>query len=268
MYFVINEIPQGNLSIIVRPKGLHINQPKVEIKFGHGVMGQASSFDDRLSGKAQTRGKTGGTSLTSLKYPDVCPLPASRFGAEAISFFAGRQESERADHPCAMGFVYTLSRFPPKEKAALTEDNMYFVINEIPQGNLSIIVRPKGLHINQPKVEIKFGHGVMGQASSFDDRLSGKAQTRGKTGGTSLTSLKYPDVCPLPASRFGAEAISFFAGRQESERARSPMRHGLCLHAEPLSPKGESGFTAFLWNRCCGIGRGSRAPAVRTGAFR
>ena len=132
------------------------------------------------------------------------------------------------------------SRFPPKEKAALTEDNMYFVINEIPQGNLSIIVRPKGLHINQPKVEIKFGHGVMGQASSFDDRLSGKAQTRGKTGGTSLTSLKYPDVCPLPASRFGAEAISFFAGRQESERARSPMRHGLCLHAEPLSPKGES----------------------------
>jgi hypothetical protein len=182
MYFVINEIPQGNLSIIVRPKGLHINQPKVEIKFGHGVMGQASSFDDRLSGKAQTRGKTGGTSLTSLKYPDVCPLPASRFGAEAISFFAGRQESERADHPCAMGFVYTLSRFPPKEKAALTEDNMYFVINEIPQGNLSIIVRPKGLHINQPKVEIKFGHGVMGQASSFDDRLSGKAQTRGKTG--------------------------------------------------------------------------------------
>jgi hypothetical protein len=72
-----------------------------------------------------------------------------------------------------------------------TEDKLYF-FNEIPQGNdLSIVVRPKGLHIDQPKVEIKYGHGVMGQASSFDDLLSGKTKDAGKTGGTSLTSSKY-----------------------------------------------------------------------------
>jgi hypothetical protein len=34
MYSVINEIPHGNVSIIVRPEGLHIDQPKVEIKSG------------------------------------------------------------------------------------------------------------------------------------------------------------------------------------------------------------------------------------------
>ena len=113
-----------------------------------------------------------------------------------------------------------------------TADKLYFFI-EVPQGNdLSIVVGPKGLHIDQPKVEIKYGHGVMGQASSFDDLLSGKTKDAGKTGGTSLTSSKYPDVCPLPASRFGADAIRFFAGRQESERDLSPMRHGLCLHTD------------------------------------
>jgi hypothetical protein len=114
-----------------------------------------------------------------------------------------------------------------------TADKLYFFI-EVPQGNdLSIVVGPKGLHIDQPKVEIKYGHGVMGQASSFDDLPSGKTEDdAGKTGGTSLTSSKYPDVCPLPASRFGADAIRFFAGRQESERARSFMRHGRCLHTE------------------------------------
>jgi len=71
-----------------------------------------------------------------------------------------------------------------------------------------------------------------------------KRKTRGKTGGTSLTSSKHPDVCPLPASRFGADIIHFFAGRQESERARSPMRHGLCLHAE--SQKNNAVLLALL----------------------
>jgi len=69
-------------------------------------------------------------------------------------------------------------------------------------------------------------HGGMGQASSFDDRLSEKTKTRESTGDTSLTSSKYPDVCPLPASRFGADFIRFCAGRQASERARSLMRCG------------------------------------------
>jgi hypothetical protein len=36
-----------------------------------------------------------------------------------------------------------------------TEDKLYFFI-EVPQGNdLSIVVRPKGLNTDQPKVEIK-----------------------------------------------------------------------------------------------------------------
>ncbi|REK66863.1 MAG: hypothetical protein DF221_03055 [Brevibacillus sp.] len=37
-----------------------------------------------------------------------------------------------------------------------TEDKLYFFI-EVPQGNdLSIVVRPKGLHIHQPKMERKY----------------------------------------------------------------------------------------------------------------
>jgi hypothetical protein len=62
-----------------------------------------------------------------------------------------------------------------------------------------------------------------------------KRKTRGKTGAQVSPRRKHPDVCPLPASRFGADNIHLYAGRQESERARSPMRHGRCLHAEQPS---------------------------------
>jgi len=73
MYFVINEIPQGNHSIIVRPKGLHIDQPKVEIKYRHGVMGQASSFDDLLSGKTKDAGKNRGHKSHFIELPRCLP---------------------------------------------------------------------------------------------------------------------------------------------------------------------------------------------------
>jgi len=73
----------------------------------------------------------------------------------------------------------------------------------------------------------------MGKASSFDDLPSEKTQDAGKTGGTSLTSLNYPDVCP-PAR------VAFWSGHHpllcwsSSERA-GLITHdttGLCLHAE------------------------------------
>jgi len=105
------ECPHGNdLSSFPGRKACTLINRRWRKRTWHGVMGQASSFDDLLSGKTLDAGYTGGTSLTSLKYPDVCPCPFRVLKRRPLTSLLVVKRASGPDHPCATDFVYTLKR--------------------------------------------------------------------------------------------------------------------------------------------------------------
>ncbi|REK63690.1 MAG: hypothetical protein DF221_09200 [Brevibacillus sp.] len=83
-------------------------------------MGQASSFDDLLSGKTKDAGKNRGHKSHLVENTRMfAPCPRPVLERTTSTYMLGVKRASGPDHPCATDVVYMLNSLPPARETCL-----------------------------------------------------------------------------------------------------------------------------------------------------